>query len=84
VCLSRYSIFLHSSLSYFFLSTSSLIYFCFNQVAQAEKRVSEARLQKALSASDERLRGQIFALVSELERKEGVDSHHDAHHHHED
>ena len=41
--------------------------------------MSEARLQKALSASDERLRGQIFALVSEgvseggreLERNEG-------------
>lgn len=27
--------------------------------------MSEARLQKALSASDERLRGQIFALVSD-------------------
>lgn len=34
------------------------------QVAQAEKRVSEARLQKALTASDARLREQIFALVS--------------------
>ena len=33
-------------------------------MAQAEKRVSEARLQKALTASDARLREQIFVLVS--------------------
>lgn len=37
----------------------------YNQVAQAEKRVTEARLQKALAASDARVREQIYATVSE-------------------
>ena len=46
----------------FFMLSFQIFPFC-NQVAQAEKRVTEARLQKALAASDARVREQIYATV---------------------
>ena len=56
------------SLSRLTLSSSTPPLPLLPQVAQAEKRVSEARLQKALSASDARLREQVYA--AEAAKKE--------------